>query len=474
MRIVDREGELKILEEAWNSSSASLIVVYGRRRIGKTFLLKHFLEDKKGVYLLAEELEEKELVRKFSIELAESFGIEYLRVNPASSWRSFLKILSETAGKGDRILVVLDEFQYATRSSPGLLSTIQYFWDEELSRKNIVLVLCSSIASFIEGEVLSGKAPLYGRAKNIIRLEELSPLYIPFFAPNWNSIDHVRLYSVFGGVPGYLASIDPAKSIWDNIRRLVLEKNSPYYDEPRILLKEEVRDVVRYYSILEAVAGGATRFAEIANHTGIPRESLYKYLRILIEMGLLSKETPVIGKGKPYYKIKDMFTRFWFTYNARYRSALELELVDRVLDYVKKTLDETLVPWAWEKIVEHIIAYMARRRILDLTPTRMGKWWYKNSEIDLVAIDDLGKKLLVGEVKWRNLSLKEALRIASRLEERADKIPYEPRETIILIAAKRIEEREVLVNHGVKTITLEDYYSLTKKIVGEENGFKQA
>ncbi len=473
MHLVDRERELRILEEAWGKDKSSLIIVYGRRRIGKTFLLKHFLEGKKGVYLLAEELEERELARKFSLDIAEKLEIPYLRLNPAVSWRTLFEVLAEASGD-EKIVVVLDEFQYAVNSSPGLLSTIQYFWDEVLSGKNILLILCSSLVSFVEGKVLSGKAPLYGRADNIIRVEELSPLYIPFFAPEWSSVDHVRLYSVFGGVPGYLASINSREDLWQNIRRLVLEKNSPYYDEPKRLLKEELRDVTRYYSILEAIAAGATGFAEIADRTGIPRESLYKYIRVLMEMGLVARKTPVLGKGKPYYRIKDLFTRFWFTYNARYRSALELELVDQVLDYVKHSLDTLIVPWAWEEVVRHIIAYLSRKRVLGFTPTRIGRWWYRGYEADVVAVDDIEKKLLIGEAKWRNLSLREAYRIVSRLEELAGKIPYDASETILVVAAKRIEEREILSREGVNTITLEDYYRLARELGGKSNGFKQA
>ncbi len=270
MRVCGREVQLLLL---W-------FMVGG---LGKTVLLKKFLESKRGVYLLAEEVEEKELMREFSEKIAEELGALALGVQPVNPWRKLLRILGYPSSR-DKLVVVIDEFQYAARVVPGLLSLIQSLWDEGLSRTRIMLVLCGSIVSFVEDSVLSEKAPLYGRVAGTLRVEELSPLYVPAFAPSWSAEDHVRLYTVFGGVPGYLSSVDPSRDVWRNIKRLVLSKNSPYYDEAKRILREEVRDIARYYSILEAVAGGATRFSEILDKTGIPRESLYKYIQVLMEM----------------------------------------------------------------------------------------------------------------------------------------------------------------------------------------------
>jgi len=461
---IDREFELKLLEESWRGEKASLIVVYGRRRIGKTALLKKFLEGKRGVYLLAEEVEERELMREFSERIAEALNMPVLRVQPIDSWRKLLRILANLALK-ERLVVVIDEFQYATRVRQGLLSLIQSMWDEVLSKTRIMLILCGSIVSFVEDKVLSEKAPLYGRVTRTLRVDELSPLYIPAFTPNWNVEDHVRLYAVFGGVPGYLASVDPSKDIWWNIKSLLLRKGSPYYDEAKRILREEVRDVARYYSILEAVANGATRFSEILDRTGIPRESLYKYLQVLMEMKILEKQTPVVGKAKPVYKIRDHLLQFWFHYNARYRTALELELEDKVLEYVRGSLDQSLTPLAWEEIVLHIVLYQARLGQLNITPTRVGKWWHKSLEVDIVVIDDLNRKMLVGEVKWARLTRRQAEKIVYELEMKLDKIPYKPREKIVLVAAKEVDDEKTLNNQGVYTITLKTYKHLSQNTI---------
>ena len=457
----DRTKELELLENLWSSDRAVMLVVYGRRRIGKTLLLKKFLEGKRGVYLLAEEVEEKELMREFSERIAEALDLPILKITPIDTWRKLLKLIANYARK-ERLLVIIDEFQYAVRVNPALLSMIQALWDEELSKTKIMLVLCGSIVSFIEDKVLSEKAPLYGRITSNMRIEELSPLYIPAFTPNWDNVDHIRAYTVFGGIPGYLASIDPEKTLWDNIRDLVLRKNSPYFDEAKKLLREEVREVVRYYSILEAVASGATRFSEILNHTGIPRESLYKYIQILVEMNILEKQSPILGKAKPVYRIRDRFLQFWFRYNARYRTALELELEDKVLEHVRQDLDKTLTPSAWEEVTKHIVVELIRNNEIDITPTRIGKWWHRDKEVDLVVVDDINNKLLVGEAKWSKLSLSDARRIAYRLEEVIEEIPYKPKQTLILVSAPEIADHSKLVEEGIITITMDTYRRLSK------------
>ncbi len=465
---VNRELELRLLEELWRKNSAVMVIVYGRRRIGKTLLLKKFIEGKRGVYLLAEEVEERELMREFSERIAESLNIPVLKMNPIDSWRKLLRLLSSIS-RGERTIVVIDEFQYAARSIRGLLSTLQAIWDEELSKTKIMLVLCGSIVSFVEDKVLSEKAPLYGRVTSILRIEELSPLHIPAFAPQWSSEDHVRLYTVFGGVPGYLSSINREENLWNNIKSLVLRKNAPYFDEAKKILREEVREVSRYYSILEAVANGAISFSEIINATGIPRESLYKYIQVLVEMNVLEKQLPVLGKAKPVYRIRDKFLQFWFRYNARYRTALELELEDKVLQHVRIDLDKSLVPIVWEEIVRHMVSYMAKLNIIDITPTKIGKWWHKGEEVDILVVDEITRKLIVGEAKWSKLSLSEARRIAYKLEELVDKIPFKPKEVTILVAGREIELQDKLKDENILVITLNTYRELSTRILRESS-----
>ncbi|MDI3476406.1 MAG: uncharacterized protein PWQ95_2134, partial [Thermococcaceae archaeon] len=246
-KFIDREEELNFLRERYNSGKAELIIIYGRRRIGKTYLLRKFLEEAGGIYLLAEENETN--LEDFSLRLADYFNDPFLRENPIRSWGAFFTYL---AGKStERLVVVIDEVQYLVRADKGFLSTLQKYWDLHLSNTKIMLILCGSLVSFMEG-MLSAKSPIYGRRTGAWKVEEMD-----FFdALDFHPIDletAVKAYSVFGGVPQYWADYDPNKDFWDNIRALLLSKGAKYYDEPKYLLKEELRDVSRYFSILRAI-----------------------------------------------------------------------------------------------------------------------------------------------------------------------------------------------------------------------------
>jgi len=465
---VDREQELGVLEDLWSKEEPGLVVVYGRRRIGKTALLKRFMEGKPSVYLLAEELSEAALARSFSLAVADTLGLDYFKLSPARRIADLLRGVA--AALGDRrAVVIIDEFQYAARSGEGVLSSLQAVWDEVLSKSRILLVLCGSAVSFTAWSVLSEKAPLYGRASAVIKVDELSPLYIPAFARGWGAEDHVRLYAVFGGVPGYLARVDPETSLRENLISLVLRKGSPFYDEAKLILREEVRDVGRYYSILEAVSGGATRFSEIASRSGVPRESLTKYIYTLMDLGLIEKAAPVVGKGKPVYRVKDHLLRFWFKYVLRFKPALELGMHERVAGHVVRDMESSLVPEAWEEVVAHMLAYMVKSGMIGITPTRIGRWWHKGEEIDILMIDDTSGKTLAAEAKWSSLTTREALRIAYSLEAKVKHIPLKPEHITIAVAAKNISEPERLEEEGYLPITLDTYKRISGKLISQHS-----
>jgi len=453
---VDRKAELDWLEEKWRSGKPELILVYGRRRIGKTRLLQEWMKGKEAFYFIAEEIPEKPLLERLSMELAEFTGDELLAERPFTSWRQLFIYLAQIS-RNKRLAFILDEFQYAAKEAPGLLSQLQSIWDTKLSRSKIMLVLMGSIVSFTEG-VLSEKNPLYGRITGALKLHQLNPLQARCFTPNYRPEDALGTYGVFGGVPGYLEQVDPGKPLWDNIRSLILSPNSRYLDEAKYLLKEELRDVTRYYAILEAVAGGATRFGDIASKTGIPGESLPKYLGTLESMGLLERRKPVLPGGKPVYRIRDRFLRFWFRYIPRYRAAIELGYTDKVASTVKEDFEAIILPEVWEETLQHLVTTSPYREKLGVTPTRIGSWWSKNIEIDLVALDETRKPplLLVGEAKWTRLTTRQARRILDRLRGKTSSLPVDPAEVKYVLAAKHVEPNTHLLP-GEHIITLEDY-----------------
>ncbi|AAL80758.1 ATP-binding protein [Pyrococcus furiosus DSM 3638] len=453
-KFVNRERELNFLRDHYHSGKAELIVIYGRRRIGKTYLLRKFLEETNGIYLLAEENETN--LEDFSLRLTDYFKDPFLKENPIRTWKAFFTYLAGKSNK--RLVVVIDEVQYLVRAEKGFLSTLQKYWDLYLSSTKIMLILCGSLVSFMEG-ILSGKSPIYGRRTGTWKVEEMSFFDVLKFHP----IDietAIRIYSVFGGVPQYWADYDPGKDFWENVKDLVLSKGAKYYDEPKYLLKEELRDVSRYFSILRAIALGYSRFGQIADAARIETKSLGKYLNVLEEMGYVREEKPIVGRGKTLYRINDYFFNFWFRFVFPRRSEIEMGL--DVIEEIKREFNDYLGP-VFEEISRQFLIEMNKRKKLPFRFTKIGKWWYKREEIDLVALKEEEKKALFIEVKWKNLERKEAYRILKDLKRKAELTGLHDWNKRYGIIAKSIIEKEKLREKGFLAWDLKDF-------VGNQNG----
>lgn len=448
-KFIDRVEELNFLRERYNSGKAELIILYGRRRIGKTYLLRKFLDETGGIYLLAEENETN--LEDFSLRLADYFEDPFLRENPIRSWGAFFTYL---AGKSrERLVVVIDEVQYLTRADKGFLSTLQKYWDLHLSNTKIMLVLCGSLVSFMEG-MLSAKSPIYGRRTGAWKVEEMG-----FFdALDFHPIDletAVKVYSVFGGVPQYWADYDPNKGFWDNMRALLLSKGAKYYDEPKYLLKEELRDVSRYFSVLRAIALGYTRFGQIADKARIETKSLGKYLNVLEEMGYVREEKPVVGRGRAVYRISDALFNFWFRFVFPRRD--EIEMGFDVVEDIREEFTEYL-GLAFEGIAKQFLVRLNMNGKLPFRFTRIGRWWRKGEEIDLVALNEREKKALFVEVKWKELKEREARGILKDLERKAELVGLDGWEKRYGLVAKGIKGKEELKEKGWLAWDLEDIH----------------
>ncbi len=457
MVFVDREDELQWLKSKWESSRGELLVIYGRRRIGKTELAKKFIENRPILYFISEETSEHLVLEKLSYEMSRFFDDELLFLHPFNEWKQvFAYIAKQSVNR--RVGLILDEFQYIARTSPNITSIIQVSWDQWLKNSRAFIVLMGSAVSFSEG-LLSEKNPLYGRITGYLKLKPLSPLRLREFTPNWSPEDRIRLYTVFGGIPGYLVEVDSSKSIWDNIKELILSKRARFLDEAKILLKEELREVHRYFAILEAIANGATSYGEISSKSKVPVEALSKYLAVLEDMGYIIKEYPVIGGGRARYKIVDQFLRFWFKYIPVHRSAIELGFAEQVLQHIKQDLDSSLVPQAWEEVVAEIIVEKTKRKEIDIVPSKIGKWWYRGEEIDVVILDEVNNKILLCEVKWSTLTHRDVRRILDKLRSTASRIPWGGEQLYVVAAKEVIGTPRLLVDEIV--ITLKDYDELS-------------
>ncbi|WP_297091240.1 ATP-binding protein [Thermococcus sp.] len=445
---IDRERELEFLQRLWGKEN-SFLPVYGRRRVGKTRLLKEFIANKPSVYYLARNSTYSDNLREFSRTVLERFPSTFLSETSFSSFSDVFKYLSEK----EKIVVVIDEFPYLIQSDKRVLSEFQYIVDEIVRASSLHLILVGSSVGMMEEHVLSQKSPLYGRRDGQIKLSPLG------FFDSWKFLgvdieEAVRIYGITGGIPAYLELFKR----FEDVKRLAFDKRGFLYAEADFLMSSELREPRVYKLILKAVAEGKRRFNEISTHTGIPRSNLFKYVEVLERLGFLRREIPVTAKPKTkntLYKIDDNYLAFYFRFVERYRNEVEFEnfnFWDEFIEGYNHYLGDVFEDVAREFLIE-----LYRGRKLPLHPTKIGRWWRKNEEIDLLALDERNKKALFVEVKWKNLKEREAGGILKNLEKKAGLVGLDGWEENYGIVAKGIERKDSLRDKGYFAWDLEDF-----------------
>ncbi|AEC52026.1 Prokaryotic ATPase, AAA superfamily, disease resistance protein related protein [Pyrococcus sp. NA2] len=448
---VNRRRELEFLERKWREKGAQLIIVYGRRRVGKTMLLKEFLKGKRGVYFLATTDSMSENVKELAEKLAKLTGRSYFK-EVRDFGRLFLYLAEEM--KNERVAVVLDEFQYLMSLEPGILSVIQKLWDEHLKDTEIFLVLCGSSVGMME-RTLDYKSPLYGRRTGQWKVEPFDIRGISEMFPERSMEELVKIYAVFGGTPFYLDLVK-GLSVEEAIREKVLRKGEVLYEEPEFLLREELREPRIYKLILKGLALGYETLGELVSFTGLERGHLSRYLEILERLDLVDYELPYGKRKRGRYYIKDNFFNFWFRFVYPNLSDLELGLVDEVWSRIERDLNSY-----YGKMFERLVREMLRLKIINFGQRKVSRWWHRGEEID--AVVELEDSLLFVEVKWSELRGREAKEILRELERKAEHFEGEKR---FLLVAKRIEDKgesmidlrdlEMIIKNGYKLGRLND------------------
>ncbi len=432
-KFIDRSDEINYLRNRYRSGKAELIVIYGRRRIGKTYILQRFLQEVGGIYLLAEESEN--VTADFSDMLAEFFNDDFLLENPIRTWNAFFSYLGERA-KNKRLVVVIDEVQYIVKIHKNFLSILQKYWDTQLAKGKIMLILCGSLVSFMEG-ILSYSSPIYGRRTGSWEVKEMHYYDCAKFH-NLPREEVIKIYSVFGGVPQYWSDYNPKKSFWENLSELVIQKGAKYHDEPRYLLKMELRDIARYFSILHTIASGYTTFGKIADKSGIDTNSLGKYLSVLENLNYISVEYSIGSRRKGIYKIKDNLFNFWFRFIYPHRSEIEMNI--DIVPQIKKDFN-LYVGERFEGIAKEFLMKINAERYLPDIYTQFGRWWHKGEEIDVVGVGE--KSLLIAEVKWKNMEEKDIRRIIAKLEKKRLNLPIQRETTYYCVIAEKIKNKKL-------------------------------
>ena len=417
-----REEELAFLGSKFNNQKGQLIVLYGKRRIGKTELLRQFCKDKAHIFYVCRECTDLEQLELYSKKLLESFGEK----SHSIIFRDWETAFSYTKKMPDEVkkLVIIDEFPYMVYNNSSIPSILQNLWDEVLKNENVMIILCGSSMSFIEKEILGEKSPLFGRATGIYKLSELDYFTSAGFFNNMNTVDKITAYSILGGVPYYLLQFDDNISLERNIVDNILRKGSVLYNEVEFLMKQELRETAIYYSIVEAVALGNTKLNHIYLKTQIEKTKIQVYLKNLINLNIIKREYPVTQSVKKMansqnglYNLKDNYFRFYFRFIFPNLSELEAGDIDGVYEYQIKPHMNEFVSFVYEDICIQYLRNLNKAGSLPFRFSKIGRWWDKKNEIDIAAFDDRGNVLL-GECKWRNtkISIKDLDLLKQKLQ----------------------------------------------------------
>lgn len=447
--LIGRQPELDVLQRLYEQNGFQLPVLFGRRRVGKTYLMSEFAHGKPAIFFTAVEDNMAVNLRNLSREIY-SFDhpdadAQLAPVYPdlQSAFEAVFARAAET-----RLIFIIDEYPYLAKADPSVSSILQALIDRSKEASQLFLMLCGSSLSFMREQVLGEKSPLYGRRTAQLELKPLDVFDARQFFPGMDAQEVAELYGSVGGVPLYLQQFRDGASFKENIEAVFLDPSSILFEEPLNLLKQEVQKSASYNAIIGAIASGKTENNEIATTVGIGSSELSYYLKELQRIGLVEKERPVCGGSRrPVYRLADNMFRFWYRFVMPNRSTIERRMPRRALasierhlsDYMGEVFERVCREWLWRQNMDG--------RLPDEFDD-LGRWWGNNpakrreEEIDIVGVAD-DVPVLVGECKWRNEDV--GLDVARTLADRA-----------LLIRASPHVHRYVFSKTGFSTALAEE------------------
>ena len=408
MKFLGREKEILGIEKEY-ARDGGFVVIYGRRRIGKTTLIKQFIKSKTAFYFLATKEVESQSMKRFAGVIARTTGNSVMQKAAFSDWLDLFQAVADYKPNEKKVLVI-DEFPYLVKVNDSFPSILQNAWDEILKDSNVMLILCGSLISMMKKHALSYESPLYGRRTAQMRIAPL-PFTTVYENQKLSFEEAAEQYSITGGVPKYMEFFSDGQPLYEQIKENVLSKNGFLYEEPNFLLTDEVQVPTNYFSIIKVIADGNHKLGTIAGILGLETSALTPYLKTLSELGFIEKQVPVTEKNaektrKGLYFISDNFLRFWFRYVYPYKGELELDNTQISLDELDKDFNEKFVAFAYEDICKEIFARLCSDKAIDFTPSKIGSYWLNdksgNTQIDVMAVDTVNKRLFAGECKYHN------------------------------------------------------------------------
>jgi hypothetical protein len=467
MSFQGRERELKTLHEAWRSERSGFIPVYGRRRVGKSELIVHFMSGKPGLYFVGKRAPGEAQLQEFLEAAARATGEPLLAQTRVTTWKAALQLLAERLPADRKFILALDEFQWIVEACPELPSVLQELWDRSWSRSGqVLLILCGSYLGFMEREVLGQKSPLFGRRTAQILLRPFNHLEAGLFHSRYSAVDRARVYALCGGVPAYLLDFDGARSVEQNIMAQLLDDNAPLAREPDFLLREELRDLIPYHAVLMALAQGKSSPAQLEKSTGIDVRGLNYHLNTLVELGYIQRRYP-ITESKPSvrsvrYALDDPLLRFWFRFVFPHQSVLRLLGPERGFAEIVRPELDAYFGRCFERLCRECLPMLYAREGVRAAFT-VGEYWDADVQIDVVGVR-ADNWTDLGECKWGTVNSLPAL-----AAELATKVPCFPNARNATIQrrlfVKALKSKSRPLPDGVKLHALEELYELKPPVM---------
>lgn len=403
---IGRERELNSLNKLYVSGKFEFVVIYGRRRVGKTALINQFIRNKKAIYFMGVESNARQNLENLSRNILE-YSAKGQEGSVFLSFQTALEHVFQLA-KEERLVLAIDEYPYLARSSRSLASTLQFLIDRYKDESRLMLILCGSSMSYMEDHVLAYKAPLYGRRTAQMKIQPFDFADTCRYFENFSGEDKALIYGIVGGTPQYLLQMDDRLSVEDNIKNTFLNPTSSLFEEPENLLKQEVREPALYNAIITAIATGSSRMAEISTNVGENTSVCASYLKNLIALGLVRRESPYGEKvsRKSIYSIDDNMFRFLYRFIPEYSSVIARGAADmayrrmepHLSDYMGNVFEEICKQYLWKLLLDGKSPVEFKE---------LGRWWgtdpsaHSQAEIDIMGDQDKDTALF-GECKWTN------------------------------------------------------------------------
>lgn len=402
-----REKELKELNKRYYKENFECIVIYGRRRVGKTALINEFCKDKKYIFLSALNASSQENLEALSKAI---YAKEHFEVNNAPVYSSFDAAFAEitSLAQKERIVFVIDEYPYLAKANNSISSRLQHIIDHIWKNTKLFLILCGSSMNFMENQVLGYESPLYGRRTGQFKIQALNYREMTAFNQNLNEEQQSLVYGITGGIPHYINKLDVENDVDEALKNNFFNTSSYLYEEPENLLKQELREPAVYNSVITAIAGGSSRSNEISTKVGLESGVCAKYLKVLLELGIIKKEKPITEKSgkKTIYMIGDNFFRFWYRFVPQNISSISAGRIEKIYDGVIKRHFSDYMGLVFEQMCKEYLLCFAEN--LPIILSDIGQWWgtdakeKKEVQIDIVGTPVEGKEYIIGSCKYKN------------------------------------------------------------------------